>query len=106
SNAGAVFIDSVNASLKLMTSPGSVEALVTSGKIVDGVGNGLAVDDLGGGYVLITSAPVLPFTWTGAAGDGLFATGANWSEGVAPANNDYAHTGRFAIGTPGTVTVA
>ena len=105
STAGAVFINGPTAKLKLQNTISGVTSQITAGRIVDSLGNGLAIDDLGGGYVLVSPAPVLPFTWTGSAGDGLFVTGANWSEGVAPANNDYSHTAHFNGGTPRIITV-
>ncbi|MBK6886732.1 MAG: hypothetical protein IPH03_10045 [Tetrasphaera sp.] len=43
-------------------------------------------------------------TWTGSAGDGLWATGANWSLGRPPGNNDTA-TGYVCIGGTASVTI-
>jgi beta-glucanase (GH16 family) len=53
----------------------------------------------------ITSAlHAASITWTGTAGDGAYATAANWQGGVAPANNDYQDTAVFNSGAR-TVTV-
>ena len=54
--AGAVFLDHLLATLQLRTSVAGAQALIGS-RIVDGVGSGLQVEDIGGGYVEITTVP-------------------------------------------------
>jgi autotransporter-associated beta strand protein len=47
-------------------------------------------------------APASTFLWTGASGtDGNWGTGANWSGGMAPANNDSGDTLTFSTATGG-----
>lgn len=69
SSAGAVFINGSNAALKLQTTVANAQALITAGRIVDQLGNGLNVEDLGGGVVQVSSAtqapvPPIPGNWT------------------------------------------
>lgn len=54
--------------------------------------------------LVTSSALAATVTWTGTSGNGLYATGGNWSGGVAPANNDYQDTALFNTGAR-TVTV-
>lgn len=69
SSAGAVFINGDNAVLKLQTTVTNAQALITAGRIVDELGRGLSVTDLGGGAVQIISnqpakLPPIPGNWT------------------------------------------
>src|SRR5690606_33864457 len=57
---GFALIDDVNAALQLQTTVASALNQISGGFIVDGVGNGLTVGDLGGGFVSISSTPLPP----------------------------------------------
>ena len=65
--AGAVFISGPDASLELATSVSGANSLITAGRIVDELGDGLAIDDIGGGYVKVYPVsellPPIPGTW-------------------------------------------
>ncbi len=50
--------------------------------------------------------PAGTLVWTGGGGDGLWSTGANWSTGVAPVNNDRVAFGSFASNTTVTQDIA
>jgi beta-glucanase (GH16 family) len=51
--AGAIFINGPDASLELQTTIAGANSLIGAGRIVDELGNGLAIDDIGGGYVKV-----------------------------------------------------
>lgn len=102
--AGAVFIDGPDASIELQTTVANANSLITAGRIVDGLGDGLTVDDIGGGYVKVYPLselyPPVPGNWTltfeenfdGNSLDGTkWHLGQHWSgmagsAGVAPEN--------------------
>lgn len=77
--AGAVFLNSSAARLQILTSV-SAATLMLGDRIRDGVGNGLIVTDIGGGYVEITSASAIPEPSTYAA---IFGAGALLAVAVA-----------------------
>ncbi len=57
STAGTAWIDSTTSYLQLKTTVVAAQAKITSGKIQDGTGFGLAVTDLGNNYVQIAAVP-------------------------------------------------
>jgi len=68
---------------------------------------------LGLGWLAASSAGQTTATWTGAAGDGLYATAGNWDIGMVPLNDGMttydvvipaAFTVYFDVDVPGTVT--
>lgn len=77
-SAGAIFMNSADSRLQLMTSVSAAESLI-GGRVRDGVGAGLLVTDIGGGYVEITSLAAIPepsaaALLAGIAGLTIFAT--------------------------------
>lgn len=102
--AGAVFIAGPEAVLEIKTTVSNANSLVSSGRIVDSLGDGLAIDDIGGGFVRIYPLsellPPVPGNWTlqfeddfdGSSMDGTkWRLGQHWagiggSGGVAPEN--------------------
>jgi hypothetical protein len=59
SSAGAVFLNDAGARVQILTSVSAAELLIGN-RIRDGVGSGLLVTDIGGGYVEITSLAAVP----------------------------------------------
>jgi beta-glucanase (GH16 family) len=106
-SAGAVFLEAPGARLQLLSTVASVQTLIGT-RIVDGLGGGLQVADLGGGVVEVSPAspagsdpvPPMPGNWTvtfqdefhGTILDGMkWRLGQHWagiagSAGVAPEN--------------------
>jgi beta-glucanase (GH16 family) len=62
---GAIFISGNDASLELQTTVSGANSLITAGRIVDQLGTGLAVIDIGGGFVKVApnSLPPMPGNW-------------------------------------------
>ncbi len=58
-SAGAIFMNSADSRLQLLSSVSAAESLI-GGRVRDGVGAGLLVTDIGGGYVEITSLAAIP----------------------------------------------
>lgn len=101
--AGAVFLENAAARLRLLTSATAAQALIGT-RIVDGLGLGLQVADVGGGYVEVSPisdpTPPMPGNWTltlrdeftGTSLDGTkWRLGEHWSGmagsgGMAPEN--------------------
>jgi hypothetical protein len=100
-NGGAVYIKSVDSYLQLQTSVSAATALIGT-KIIDDVGNGLDVTDIGGGYVQVGVASPISGSWDGTYGTD-FENPGNWVDG-APANNDWQHTAIFAQTSPANKT--
>lgn len=59
SSAGAVFINNSASRVQILTSVSAAELMIGN-RIRDGVGSGLLVTDIGGGYVEITSLAAVP----------------------------------------------
>jgi len=96
---GAIFINGTDASLELQTTVAGANSLITAGRIVDQLGIGLAVTDLGGGFVKVapTSLPPMPGTWTLSFEenfDGTVLDGTKW------------HLGQHWSGMAGSANVA
>jgi beta-glucanase (GH16 family) len=64
---GAVFLNGPEASLELPTTITGASSLITAGRIVDELGDGLVIDDIGGGYVKVYPVselfPPMPGNW-------------------------------------------
>lgn len=102
--AGAVFINGSDAALELQTTLAGANSLISAGRIVDELGDGLVIDDIGGGYVKIYPVsellPPMPGSWqlefeddfAGSSLDGTkWHLGQHWSglagsAGLAPEN--------------------
>lgn len=72
--AGAVFLNDANARLQIQTSVSAAQLMIGD-RVRDGVGAGLQVMDIGGGYIEITSLAAVPEPSSVAALLGLCALG-------------------------------